>query len=112
MFGFQRKSRAEAAAAKKASVTAEEDEDDEEEEEEPMGLLTGIAKPNPNRMKKQERNIKIKNLDDTAAPADPTAGLTRKEKLVLVFLYQNISRSMIESIAVCVWTYFDEVLVH
>ena len=66
-----------AAERAKAAAPAEEDE---EEDDAPKGLLSGIAtKPNPNHKKKQEKMIKIKDMNNVVVE-NPEAGLTRKEK--------------------------------
>jgi hypothetical protein len=73
-----RPKRAGVPAAKKEAA---EDDDNDESDRKPMGgLLGGIERSNPNHEKKAERMLKVKDLDGTAVPADPDAGMNRKER--------------------------------
>jgi hypothetical protein len=67
----------------KKAAAADADDDDEEEEEKPKGgLLGGIERVNPNKEKKAEKMMKVKDLDGAPVAADPDAGMNRKERSV------------------------------
>ena len=66
----------------KASAVGGAQEDGEDEDDRPRGLLAGIERNNPNLVKKQEKQVKVKDLAGAVdeMTLNPEATLSRRER--------------------------------